>query len=154
MEIYLLRHADAVEQAPGQPDAERELTGKGIKQTARVADWLDSRGVEVQCVISSPLLRAVQTAEPVAEALDVEMLTDNRLSGGRLTVQALAELVEELGHPDSIMLVGHEPDFSALIEELTGGQVEVKKAAVALVACDRIGPGQGLLRLLVPPRLI
>jgi phosphohistidine phosphatase len=153
MQIYLMRHADAAAQIPGQNDGERPLTAKGSTQTVRVLQWLASRGVQIDCVICSPLLRAMQTAKPLVQELNAELLVDDRLRGGRLTVQALADLVEKAGRPTDVMLVGHEPDLSGLIHELTDGHVEMQKAAVAMITCHRILPGRGTLALLVPPHM-
>ncbi len=153
MDIYFLRHGDAADKTVGQTDAERPLTDKGHQQARETAEWLAEHEIEFTAIVSSPLLRAVQTAEPIAAALDMELSTDRRLSGGQLTVQALADLLAEWDEPSCILLVGHEPDFSSLIGELIGGEVEMKKAALALVRADSIKAGAGTLAALVPPRL-
>jgi phosphohistidine phosphatase len=152
VQIYLLRHADAAEQGPGQSDAERPLTDRGIKQTAEVVAWMTGHRVRAEYVVASPRLRAMQTAEPVADGLGVPMLTDYRLDGGRLTAQAVADLTDELGGPEAVVLVGHEPDLSGLVEELTGGHIQMQKASVAAIWCERIRTGRCTLTLLVPPR--
>lgn len=153
MDVYFLRHGDAEDLRPGGSDAERRLTDKGLKQSARAAAWLRNHDVTVDVVVTSPLVRARQTAEPVARALEVDLREDARLSGGRLTVQALAALIADAGNPEAVLLVGHEPDFSMIIEELTGGAVEVKKAALVLVTCDRVTAGAGELAWLIPASL-
>jgi phosphohistidine phosphatase len=152
MDIYLLRHGDAADPPPGGSDADRELTPKGHKQSEKVAKWLAAHKIILDYIVSSTRKRAYQTAKPVAEALGMEIITDGRVSGGRLTVEALADLVEELGVEKSVLLVGHEPDFSDIIEDLTDGEVDMKKGAIAQVCCDRIRMGEGILRLLIPPK--
>jgi phosphohistidine phosphatase len=153
MDIYLLRHAEAEEQRPGGSDGERALTEKGWQQAQRAAAWLKAQGIEVEAIVSSPLLRAVQTAQPVAEALGKAVVTDKRVAGLRLTAQAVGEIAREYEVGESLLLVGHEPDMSDLIAELTRGQVEVKKAALALVSCEPVAPGGGVLRWLVPGKM-
>lgn len=153
MDIYLLRHAEAVDQAPGRSDGERELTEKGHRQSQRAAQWLLAHGIAPEAILSSPLVRALQTARPVAETLGKAVVTDQRLAGLRLSAAAVRDMAREYGVGESLLLVGHEPDMSALIAELTGGEVEMKKAALALVSCNPIGPGRGVLRWLVPSKL-
>ena len=153
MDIYLLRHAEAEEQRPGGSDAERELTERGHAQAQRAAQWLVAQGVQVGAILSSPLIRAVQTAQPVAEALGMAIVTDPRLAGMRLTAGAVRDMAREYEVGESVLLVGHEPDMSDLLRELTRGQVEVKKAALVLVSCARPSPGGGTLRWLVPSKL-
>ena len=152
MEIYFLRHGDAADAPPGGSDAERELTEKGHRQSAKVAAWLSANKMGFDYIICSTRTRARQTAEPVAEALGMQIITDGRLSGGQLTVAALAELIEEFGAPERVLLVGHEPDFSDMVEELTGGAIDMKKGALAAVSCYEVSEGEGMLTLLVPPK--
>lgn len=153
MNLYLVRHADAEERKPGMADAERELTAKGREQAQRAAAWLKRQGARIEALVSSPLVRARQTAEPIAEALGVKVIEDVRLAGLRLSAEAVGKLARELGIGESLLLVGHEPDLSDLIRELTRGQVEMKKAAVALVQCEALAPGEGVLAWLVPSKL-
>lgn len=153
MRIYFLRHGDAEDKKPGQSDAERRLTSLGTQQAQDAGRWLSEKGIKVDAIVSSPLVRARQTAEPVAAALQAQMTDDERLSGGRLTVEALAGIAADAGNPKSILLVGHEPDFSHIIGDLTRGTVRVKKAALALVKCDRVVAGSGKLEWLIPPKL-
>ncbi len=153
MDVFLLRHAEAEEQRPGRPDGERELTDRGHERARRAAEWLAAQGMQVEAIISSPLIRAVQTAQPVAEALGMAIVTDKRLAGMRLTAESVREMAREYQVGESVLLVGHEPDLGDLIQELTRGQVEVKKAALALVSCGRVSAGDGMLRWLVPSKL-
>ena len=152
MEIYFLRHGEAVDALPGGSDAERELTEKGHRQSAKVAQWLAGNKMVFDFIICSGRKRAQQTAEPVAEALGMQIITDTRLSGGQLTVGTLADMLGEFGSPERVLLVGHEPDFSDMVEALTGGIIEMKKGALAAVACDEVYQGEGILTLLLPPK--
>ena len=110
-------------------------------------------GVEVEAVICSPRVRAQQTAAPVGEALGRAVQLEERLDGGGLDAAALRGLLADARISESAMLVGHEPDFSEIIEALTGGQVEMKKAAVALVRLDGFRARGGVLIWLAPARL-
>ncbi|HEY3396756.1 MAG TPA: phosphohistidine phosphatase SixA [Armatimonadota bacterium] len=153
MDLYFLRHADAESQQPGQDDSDRELTAKGLEQARGAAGWLRSLGVEVEAVICSPRVRAQQTAAPVGEALGRAVQLDDRLDGGGLDAAALRGLLADARIGDSAVLVGHEPDFSEILEALTGGQVEMKKAAVALVRVEGFRARGGVLIWLAPPKL-
>ncbi len=136
--MYFLRHADAEGQGQGKPDSERGLTAKGMNQSVAVARWAAEHKVGPTVVVTSPLVRARQTAEPVAKALGVPLVEDERLSGGRLTLSALQGIVADQDDTDAILFVGHEPDLSEIVGELTGGRVVMKKAALAMVRCDRV----------------
>ena len=153
MDLYFLRHAEAEEHEMGEADADRELTRKGREQAQRAADWLRKRKVRVEAVISSPLLRAVQTAEPVADVMGVDVEEDPRLVGGKLTPRVLREFLEERGRPRSVLFVGHEPDLSALITRLTAEPVEMKKSALALVQGKEIVEEEMELVWVVPSKL-
>jgi phosphohistidine phosphatase len=153
MDIYFLRHGEAEDTAPDQTDAERPLTKKGRKQARKAGKWFAKNGISCEVIVSSPLLRASQTAKPIAKKLGVGMIADARLSGGLLTVTGLVQLLNEFDDPPSVLLVGHEPDFSEVIGELIGGHVEMKKAAIALVSCEQLTAGEAELRFLIPPEL-
>ena len=150
MEIHFLRHGEAEEQQPGGSDADRRLTPKGEKQAQRAAEWLARHGRAPQWVVTSPYPRARQTAEAVAERLGCPLVEDRRLTAGHFDLAALRSILVELGTPETVLAVGHEPDLSEAIGQLIGGSVEMKKAALALVACPAPTRGGGLLTWLVP----
>jgi phosphohistidine phosphatase len=136
--IWLLRHGDAAE---GSPDAERPLTGKGREQSRAAGAALKALGVEIAACLSSPKLRAADTARIVCEQLgDVEPQLEPKLAGGPFDAEALAA-----GLGDDVMLVGHDPDFSAAVHSLTGAQVRLKKGGLA-------GVDRGELMVLLRPR--
>jgi phosphohistidine phosphatase len=155
-ELYLLRHAHA-----GDPegwtgdDAARPLSAKGEGQAERLGAFLASVGFRPDAIVTSPKLRARQTAEIVARHLGLEVQLDERLAGGfdAATVDAI---LADLGAPTRPVLVGHDPDFSELLGFLAGtDRVTMKKGAFARV--DVRGPmtsGAGTLRWLVPPDLL
>lgn len=148
MDLYFLRHGEAA------PDGERPLTSEGAREVGRVARWLREHNVRPDLILSSPLARALQTAQLVADALGVQMQVEDRLACGARLEQVM-ELLKPLGRRTRVMLVGHEPDFSDMIGELIGGAaVEMKKAGLARVDCEVLGPGGGVLRWLLTPKLM
>jgi phosphohistidine phosphatase len=112
MRIFIVRHAEA---APGTPDELRELTAEGHAQARRLAEKLAQERPDA--VLSSPLLRARQTAEPIAEANGIEVSVDERLAPGT-DAATLVEAAAEAGQ--SVVTVGHQPDCSDIAEALTG----------------------------------
>jgi phosphohistidine phosphatase len=124
--IWLLRHGDAQE---GSPDAERPLTEKGRMQSRAAGAALRVLGVELDACLTSPKVRAADTARlACAELGDVEPQLEPKLAGGPFDAEALAA-----GLGDDVLLVGHDPDFSAAVHSLTGAQVRLKKGGLAAV---------------------
>jgi phosphohistidine phosphatase len=122
--IWFLRHGDAED---GSPDFERKLTEKGRRQSHDAGATLAALGVELDVCLTSARVRARETAELACESLDVEIVVEERLSGGQFDP---LELVAGL---DNVLLVGHEPDFSDALAQLTGGRVDMKKGGLAAV---------------------
>ena len=149
MKLYFLRHGKADWPNWNKPDDERPLTKEGEKGVRKVAKLLADLKV-TPLILTSPLPRASETAEIAAEVLDVEMRKDKVLEPG-FNAAKLAKLLRE--YPaDSLMVVGHEPDFSHTICELTGGAIKLSKAGVALVDLDASAMS-GRLRWLLPPKI-
>lgn len=147
MRLYLLRHATAEEHGI-RPDADRALVEKGWKQTRRVAAFCRDRGIAPQLVLSSPLVRARETAEGFCRDLGLAKPTVVPwLALGRAAREAPAELLEFLPM-ESVCLVGHEPDFSMLAAALLGTSADnlhVSKAS--LLALDFVSPSPGRANL-------
>jgi phosphohistidine phosphatase len=124
--IWLLRHGDAQD---GSPDADRPLTQKGREQSRAAGAALRALGVEIDACLTSPKVRAADTARiACAELGDVEPQLEPKLAGGPFDAEALAA-----GLGDDVLLVGHDPDFSAAVHSLTGAQVRMKKGGLAAV---------------------
>jgi phosphohistidine phosphatase len=156
MELYLLRHADAGD--PGAwngSDADRPLSGKGHKQAERLGRFLAEIGFRADAVITSPKVRAAQTAELVAEQIGGATTVDPRL-GGEVTLSTLRGILSDAHDPGRVVVVGHDPDFSDLLATLCAAErIPMKKGALARIDVD--GPlvhGAGTLRWLVPPELL
>jgi phosphohistidine phosphatase len=122
--IWLLRHGDA-EDGEGKPDAERELTEKGERQSVAAGKALKALGVEIDVCLTSPKVRAKRTAELACEPLDCPVEADERLAGGDF------DPLEVGAGRGEVMLVGHEPDFSSAVALVTGSRVKMKKGGIA-----------------------
>jgi phosphohistidine phosphatase len=123
--LWLLRHAEAED---GLPDDERPLSERGAMQADDAGRALALLGVHIDSCLTSPKLRAVQTAERACEPLGVAVTIDPALSGEPFDVR---ELTAGLG---DVLLVGHDPSFSLLLHDLTGAQVRMKKGGLAAVS--------------------
>jgi phosphohistidine phosphatase len=134
--IWLLRHGDAED---GSPDAERPLTEKGREQSRAAGAALKALGVEIDACLTSPKLRAAETARIACEPLGVEPELEPKLAGGPFDAEALAAGLGD------VLLVGHDPDFSMAVHSLTGAQVRMKKGGLA-------GVDNGELIVLLRPR--
>lgn len=152
MKLYLLRHGVAVERDETRlADAERPLTNKGIRKLEQSLPLL-KRLMQPDLVVSSPLVRARQTAAIAAQAWELEVQLSTLLAPGCDTEQIL-EAVQRHVHALEILLVGHEPDLSACIAGLTGGsRVEMKKGAIAAIDLPLLEAGAGTLLWLLPPK--
>jgi phosphohistidine phosphatase len=124
--IWLLRHGDA-EDGEGKPDAGRDLTEKGERQSRDAGKALKQLGVKLDVCLTSPKVRARRTAELGCEALGTPIEEDDRLAGGDFDPLELAAGRGE------VMLVGHEPDFSSAIAMVTGSRVKMKKGGIAAI---------------------
>jgi phosphohistidine phosphatase len=120
--LWLLRHAEA---ADGFPDDDRPLTDRGIRQAQAAGRALVRLGINIDACLSSPKLRALQTAQHACEPLGVEVTVQRRLSGEPFDA---AELIGGLG---DVLLVGHDPSFSLLLHDLTGVQARMRKGGLA-----------------------
>src|SRR5262249_39448411 len=155
-ELYFLRHADAGDpEAWTKPDAERPLSAKGRRQADRLARFLESTAFRPDAILTSPKVRADETARPVGERLDVEVAIEPRL-GAPLDLATLEAILAGAGDPERAVGVGHDPDFSDLVTELTGSRdLAMKKGAMLRIDVDRpLRAGSGRLVWLVPPELL
>ncbi len=143
MELYFLRHGIAADEGPaGSGDEGRPLTQDGIAKMRAAARGMERLGVRLDMLFSSPLVRAHQTAEIVGKVLDVDVRIAPALAPG-CDVTLLFGLLGELRGAGSVMVVGHEPDFSAMVSSLSGGsRIQMKKGGLArvdLVGLERAG---------------
>ncbi len=125
MLLYLCRHAKA---APGEPDAARELAPEGREQALALGGLLAARPDVPVLVLSSPLVRARQTAEAIARATGAPLRIEERLAPGTTAAALVAALAGETG---PVATVGHQPDCSEIAVALTGNDPGFPVAGVA-----------------------
>jgi phosphohistidine phosphatase len=154
LELYLLRHAHAGNAAEwtGNDDL-RPLSSRGRQQARDLGRHLAARAFALDLLVSSPKLRARQTAELVGEEIGAAVGLDERL-GGPLDVDDLSVVLDDLGG-QRVMLVGHDPDFSELAAQLSGTlRLPLRKGALARIDVSLpLHPGAGILRWLLPPEV-
>ncbi len=150
-QLWLLRHAEA-EPHGTRSDAERRLTARGEDQARTAGIALERLQVSFDAVLFSPKVRARQTAELAAEQWSEQqsgrLSVHPPLAGGFDASQALAELVG-LPADGRLLLVGHEPDLSGVVGDLTGARPDLKKGGLAIVRLEGAG---GELAVLMRPR--
>ena len=147
--VFFFRHGEADWPDWDKPDDERPLTKKGKAEVKRVARFLGRVGVEPLLVFTSPLPRAAQTAKIVAKQLCLELGVEKSLGKG-FSAEKFRKIVA--AHDvASMVLVGHEPDFTSVICALTGADVVLRKSGVALVETDEPF-SEGRLLWLFPPQ--
>ena len=136
------------------PDDVRPLSQRGRQQAERLGTLLAARGIRPDVIVTSPLVRAAQTAEIVAAALGMTALVDQRLAEP-LSLSAVERIIRDAGGREP-MLVGHDPDFSALVTDLCGGvDLAMRKGTLATLDVDLpLASGDGHLRWLLPPELL
>lgn len=159
MTLYFLRHGEAVpREDPRYPkDFDRPLTKQGVREMLDVADGVRKLKLDLELILTSPLVRAYQTAEIVADMLVMRKQLEVAQSlGGGFSLRKLQILLAEHSSCERVLLVGHEPDFSLLVSELIGGgEVAMKKAGLARVDCtESVGRGRGVLIWLLAPKVL
>ena len=153
--LYLLRHAHA-----GDPlkwhgdDAQRPLSKKGRRQAEQLGEFLVAHDVRPAGLLTSPKLRALETAQIVGHAIGCAPVVDERL-GGALRLASLSRIAADAGQR-SVAVVGHDPDFSELAAELIGaGELPLRKGTMACFAVTLpLRRGAATLRWLLPPDLL
>ncbi len=159
MKLYLMRHAIAVPQgAPGfEEDAERPLTDEGLKKLAGVCRGLEYIVSDWEVILTSPLVRARQTAEAVGAHFEIRHLVQEApILGPGHTTKQLVSILKDLPPVKSVLAVGHEPSLSqhlsCFLFGTPRGKFEFKKVAVAcLEFADRPEEGEGTLAWMMGP---
>ena len=152
-QLYLLRHADAGDPLGWHgPDEQRPLSDRGHKQADRLGRFLAALGFRPDVILTSPKVRAAETAEIVGRHLSMSATVDDRL-GDVLGLGELERILRTAGDPDRPVIVGHDPDFSDLVTALCETtRVPMRKGALARIDVGRpLEPGDGTLRWLLPP---
>ncbi len=161
MNLYLVRHADA--RPAGEQgiavDEERPLSEDGLRQARALGQALKRLGFSLSHILTSPLRRAVETAEELARVLQLSpsaVESCDQLGPGQSSKKLAKQLLKM--EADNLLLVGHEPDLGQHTAWLMGSKkarVEFAKGAVACVECDAAPQkGAGALRWLLTPKLL
>jgi phosphohistidine phosphatase len=156
--LYLMRHGIAIDREDPDcpPEAERYLTPKGVAKTRAAAQGLRALGVKPDTVITSPYLRAVQTAEIACEALRFRPAKLRR-SDALLPEADPAQILRELARirPREVLCVGHAPNLDLVIAHALGSERTVTTLKKAGVAClDLTSTHRGTLLWIYPPRAL
>jgi phosphohistidine phosphatase len=156
MRLYFLRHGTAAPRAGWDgDDALRPLTEQGQEEAARMAGLLARSAAAIDVIVTSPYLRASETADIVAQHLDLQdkVIADERLEPG-FDAARLGKLLKDFPEADALLLVGHEPDFTITIGELTNGRVVLKKGGMAYVDTAAGSLKKAALVWLVQPSIV
>lgn len=155
MRLYTLRHGLAGDRTKWQgDDAERPLTAQGKKKMAREAKRFCVLGIAPDAILTSPFVRAYQTAEIIGDELDIRVEEDHRLAPG-FSIDCLADILRERAGANGLLLVGHEPDLSQVVGNLIGGgRVVMKKGGVACIDLPNPASLQGELLWLLSPKTL
>ena len=165
MNLYVIRHAIAVE--AGNPkyeeDCQRPLTGKGKDKMKKIAQGLWEMETQMDLILSSPAVRAMETAKILANRLDIKksrLIVTEHLEATGYADQLINEIKEKYGDMENIALVGHEPYLSSLVSVLISGKTDssltLKKGGVCLLTTDALEYGKcaSLNWLLSPSQLV
>ena len=158
-ELYLIRHGLAEERGEAWPDdTKRPLTERGVSRMRRAVRALARLGVSIDVVLTSPLVRARQTAEIIASGFDprAQLVTLDALAVDGSSQAVLADL-EKHARRDRIALVGHEPGIGELAARLIGTRhpIEFKKGAICRIDVETLPPaGPGTLRWFLTPKIL
>ena len=148
-QLWFLRHGEA-EPHDARPDDERRLTERGEQQSRAAGRALAVLELTFQLVVTSPKVRALDTAKLACEELRLdEPVRDDALSSG-FDVDGARDLLHAAGPDKRLLLVGHNPDFEQVVNDLTGARVDIRKGGIAAVRID--GARRGTLIVLMRPR--
>lgn len=147
-QLWFLRHGEA-EPHGARPDVDRRLTGRGEEQSRAAGQALAALEIVFQLVVTSPRIRALDTARLACQELGSDFVVDETLSSGFSADDAL-ELAAAAGDDRRVLFVGHDPDFTQAVRDLTGARVDLKKGGVAGVRME--GSKRGELLVLLRPR--
>lgn len=156
MVVYFLRHADA------EPDAEndfaRELTVKGLEQAEKAGKFCLRNGLIPDLIVTSPVVRARQTAKIVAGKIGNPDLVEEHWLACGMTAESCLQELQALADVPTVMLVGHEPDFAEAIAAMIGlpdaEGLNIRKSSLTAIDLQAFHFGGGILQFLVPARLM
>lgn len=150
MKLYFVRHGEAEDLAP--TDHSRALTERGIERTQIAAQVLRRIGIQPNVIYSSPRVRAKQTAEIIADALNMEIVITEDVNFG-FDLTHIKNLTKDLKSGDEAMFVGHNPDMSQVVHKLSGASVAMKKGGFARIDVMNNKTQRGELVWLLAPKI-
>jgi phosphohistidine phosphatase len=156
MEIYILRHGEADPRAADSKDADRALTPRGKRDVREVLAAVRAAKLAPQLIITSPLLRAQQTAAVAAKLLSKATIKESRHLLPAANPSLLWKEIGDLKDVQTILAVGHEPHLSSFLRFLLESAVAVdlkKGALVRITTANRVGPPRGVLKWMITPKL-
>lgn len=148
-QLWLLRHGEA-EPHDARPDVDRRLTERGEEQSRAAGLALGALGISFQHVLSSPRVRALDTARLACEGLGHERVVVDESLSSEFSLDDALSLSAVAGDDTRVLLVGHNPDFEQVLHDLTGAAVDLKKGGVAGVRMR--GSRRGEMIVLLRPR--
>jgi phosphohistidine phosphatase len=155
MNAYFLRHGIAEEQSSSGRDFDRVLTREGVQRMECEAKTIAKLDLRLDLIVTSPLLRAKQTAHIVAAELKIaNRLVEDARAGGSFDTDAFAAMMRERADTGAILFVGHEPGMSTVIGGLTGASVDFKKGSLACVKLTGPHSLRGSLVWLLPAKFL
>ncbi|MFP4273105.1 MAG: phosphohistidine phosphatase SixA, partial [Halothiobacillaceae bacterium] len=163
MDLLIIRHAPAEDREEfaetGQPDTERPLTERGISRMKAAGRGLTTLALPVERMVSSPLLRARQTADILTTALELKGYDIHDALAPGVGAQAVEKWLKREPEVECMALVGHEPDLGELVSQLlcgtAGAQIRFKKGGALMLRFDQqIEAGKGRLVWSLPPAVL
>ncbi len=155
MEIFILRHGDAEPRGAGIPEADRALTPKGKRDLRAVLAVARGAKVDPQVILTSPLLRAQQTAAAAAKVFGAPVVeTPNLLPGA--SPDLLWKQLGAMKEKEAILVAGHEPHLSNFTRFLLESAIALdfkKGALIRVTTRNRVGPPRGVLKWILTPKL-
>jgi phosphohistidine phosphatase len=156
MLLYLLRHAEA--EPHREDDFSRCLTENGLKQARRIGCFMKEQCLRPDLILTSPVVRARETAGVVAKLLGKTDLTEVAWAACGMDPDRAIEELGAYSKFKSVLLVGHEPDLSTLISMLIqlsrSPSIQISKASLTCLNLPRIQPGSGILQFLLPVKFL
>jgi phosphohistidine phosphatase len=160
LRVYILRHATAETRGPGVPDAQRQLTPEGKQELKAVLKQAHAAGVFPEAILTSPWLRALETAQMAGKALRCERVVETRALlpdvPPALVLKEIRAVRNEKRNANQVMVAGHEPQLSRLAAFLLEAPValDLKKGALLRIDIqEKQGPPRGVLKWMLTPRL-
>lgn len=158
-EIYILRHgkAEEINESQSKSDFDRKLTEEGKIKTKKLGSLINKIEKELEIILTSPFLRAKETAEIIASSLEnkAELKTVDFLSSGTSLQEISKGLISEYSNHKKLMIVGHAPDLEIFLGKLIGAkQIKLKKGALAKVVLNGSIDLSGELEWLITAKLV